>query len=98
MFTCYLGRVGIAFSILLNVILGGPNNQTFSARNYHQKLNKKPNIVWLIDLVFWFDPQHCFHSWVYYKTTKDLRAKHKVQDMVKNSNARYVELDYYEME
>jgi len=29
--TCYLKRVGVALSVLLNVTLGGPSNQTFSA-------------------------------------------------------------------
>jgi hypothetical protein len=41
--------MGTALSILLNVILGGRSNQTFSARNYQRKLDGKPNLVWLID-------------------------------------------------
>lgn len=69
----YIERVGIAISILLNVVLGGSSNQTFSARNYYWKLRGKYNIVWFIDTIFWWDPDHCFHSWVYYKTTRDLR-------------------------
>ena len=30
----YFERVGIALSVLLNVVLGGYSNQTFSARNH----------------------------------------------------------------
>ena len=45
----YLGRLGIALSVLFNVLLGGPNNQTFSARNWARKRKNKLNLVWLID-------------------------------------------------
>lgn len=69
----YFERVGIALSILLNVILGGPSNQTFSARNYRWQMQGKWNLVWLIDGLMFWDPDHCFHSWIYYKTTRDIR-------------------------
>lgn len=69
----YIVRVAIAISVLTNVLLGGYSNQTFSARNYDWKKRGKPNIVWLIDKVFWFDPDHCLHSWLFWKTTKDFR-------------------------
>lgn len=59
----YLYRVGIALSVLLNVILGGKSNQAFSARNWGWKISGKPNLVWLIDAIFWFDPNHCQNSW-----------------------------------
>lgn len=71
----YINRVLIALSILLNVILGGPSNQTFSARNYRWKQLGKPNLVWLIDTILFWDSDHCFHSWIYFKTTKDLRKQ-----------------------
>lgn len=45
----YLARIGIALSVLLNVILGGPSNQTFSARNWGRKRKGQANLVWLID-------------------------------------------------
>jgi hypothetical protein len=64
----YLKRVGIALSVLLNVLLGGSSNQTFSARNYHWKRNYKPNIYKAIDFVFGKD--HCLISWVYWETRK----------------------------
>lgn len=63
--TQYLLRVGIALSILLNVILGGHSNQTFSARNWEWKRHGVLNIVWLIDKVLGRD--HCLHCWVYWK-------------------------------
>ena len=58
----YLFRVGIALSILINVILGGKSNQTFSARNYQRKKDSKPNLVWFIDLVL--QKGHCQMCWV----------------------------------
>lgn len=45
----YFKRIGIALSVLLNVVLGGPSNQTFSARNWGWKRNKQLNLVWLVD-------------------------------------------------
>ena len=58
----YLFRVGIALSILINVILGGSSNQTFSARNYQRKKDNKLHIVWFIDLVL--QKGHCQMCWV----------------------------------
>jgi hypothetical protein len=68
--TKYAERVGIALSVLLNVVLGGYSNQTFSARNYGWKREGKPNLVWLIDTIFWFDPDHCMDSWTYWYVRK----------------------------
>jgi hypothetical protein len=62
----YLYRVGLALSILLNVSLGGKSNQTFSARNWYWKSKGFINIVWLIDAIFWFDPDHCKNSWEFW--------------------------------
>ena len=69
----YLERVGIALSILINVILGGSSNQTFSARNYGWKKVGKLNIVWLIDFLIFWDKDHCLHSWLYWYTGKNIR-------------------------
>lgn len=71
-FIKYLQRVGIALSVLLNVIMGGHSNQTFSARNYAWKRNDKPNLVWLIDKIFWNDEDHCFQSWLYWMSRKEI--------------------------
>jgi len=67
--TKYCFRVITALSVLLNVILGGSNNQTFSARNWQWKKDKRPNLVWLIDLLIGKD--HCSECWVYWKVRKE---------------------------
>ena len=63
----YLQRIGIALSVLLNVILGGPSNQTFSARNWAWKRGGYPNLVWFIDFIFsLYEKDHCEVSWEYW--------------------------------
>ena len=64
----YLKRVGIALSVLLNVILGGYSNQTFSARNHVWKRAGKPNIAKAIDSVLGLN--HCLMIWVYWESRK----------------------------
>jgi len=64
----YLKRILTALSVLTNVILGGSNNQTFSARNWQWKKDKLPNIVWAIDLCL--GEGHCCECWVYWKTRR----------------------------
>jgi hypothetical protein len=64
----YLKRVMTSLSILLNVLLGGDNNQTFSARNYEWKRRGLPNMSILVDFIFGKD--HCLHCWVYWKVRK----------------------------
>ena len=64
----YLSKVLTSLSVLLNVVLGGDNNQTFSARNWHWKKQNKPNLVWLIDWVL--GDNHCLECWVYWKVRK----------------------------
>ena len=64
----YLKRVGIALSVLLNVILGGYSNQTFSARNHVWKRAGRPSLAKHIDFVLGKD--HCLMSWVYWETRK----------------------------
>lgn len=66
----YFKRIGIALSVLLNVILGGYSNQTFSARNYDWKRRKCINGVWFIDKLFFLEKHHCLTSWVYWATRK----------------------------
>lgn len=58
----YLIRVGIAISVLVNVILGGYNNQTFSARNWQRKKDNKFNLVSVIDL--FLGKGHCTKCWI----------------------------------
>lgn len=64
----YFSRILSVLSVLINVILGGSQNQTFSARNWQWKKDGKPNIVWFIDLMFGKD--HCSECWVYWKTRR----------------------------
>lgn len=68
----YFERIGISISVLVNVILGGYSNQTFSARNYDRKRQGKLNLVWLIDAIFFRDKHHCSRSWCYWIVRKDL--------------------------
>jgi len=73
MICAYTRRIWVAISVLLNVILGGSSNQTFSARNYGWKKEHKPNIVWLIDFLFRVllkDYDHCLQAWVYWYVRK----------------------------
>ena len=64
----YLHRVFVALSVLINVLLGGSNNQTFSARNYDWQRRGYPNMVKPID--FLFGKEHCMECWVYWKVRK----------------------------
>ena len=64
----YLRRLLTALSVLLNVILGGHNNQTFSARNHQWQKDGKPNLVFLIDLLLGHG--HCVECWVYWKVRR----------------------------
>lgn len=60
----YLSRVLLAISILINTLLGGSTNQSFSARNWHWKKQGYPNLVWLIDKIFFWEVDHCFESYI----------------------------------
>jgi len=64
----YIKRVLTAFSVLINVLVGGSNNQTFSARNWQWRRDNRLNIVWFIDTVI--GKGHCSECWVYWKTRK----------------------------
>ena len=64
----YLVRILIALSVLLNVILGGRLNQTFSARNWEWKRNEKINIVRLLDALL--GDGHCSRAWAYWKVRR----------------------------
>ena len=64
----YLNRILTALSVLINVLLGGSNNQTFSARNHQWQRQSKPNVVFLIDV--FLGKGHCLECWVYWKTRR----------------------------
>lgn len=61
----YLTRIGVAMSVLFNVLTGGASNQTFSARNWQWKKDGKFNLVWIIDKIL--GKGHCCECWVYWK-------------------------------
>ena len=63
----YLIRIIIALSVLLNVILGGHSNQSFSARNFYWKQRGMFNLVGIIDFIAWFDPNHCEQSYILFE-------------------------------
>ena len=64
----YLVRILIALSVLLNVVLGGRLNQTFSARNWEWKRNQKINVVRLLDALL--GDGHCSRAWSYWKVRR----------------------------
>lgn len=68
----YFQRIGIALSVLLNVILGGSSNQTFSARNYQWHREGRFNLVKIIDIIWFLEENHCMHCWSYWILRKDL--------------------------
>ena len=65
----YFSRVFTALSVLLNVLLGGQNNQTFSARNHEWKRQGKFNLEKVID--YFLGHGHCNECWSYWKIRKD---------------------------
>ena len=72
----YFSRVFIAFSILLNAIFGGKNNQTLSATQWDRKIAKKIHFVWLVDRIFWWEPNHCEDSWIKWKIINEAIDKY----------------------
>ena len=69
----YINRVLIACSIILNVILGGRLNQTFAARNYQRKRENKKNMCFLLDILFYYETDHCMLSWTHWKVNDGYR-------------------------
>lgn len=69
----YLLRVGLAVSILVNIIFLGESNQTTSARQYELKRRGYPNFVWLIDFIaekVFGDHCHCLKAWINWRLIK----------------------------
>jgi hypothetical protein len=60
----YFSRVSIAFSIFLNALCGGKNNQTLSAMQWQRKRKNKLNFVWFVDSFFFWEKDHCENSWI----------------------------------
>jgi len=64
----YLFKVGIASSMLFNVLLGGEIGQTFSARQHESKRQGKLNLSKVIDVIF--GANHCMRCWADWKVRK----------------------------
>lgn len=64
----YFNRLLTALSILLNVVFDGDLAQTFSARMWQRKKDKKLNIVFIIDAILGSD--HCAKEWALWKVRK----------------------------
>lgn len=56
----------IALDQLFNTLLGGMADETLSARAWRCYLQDRwPYWIWLgIDTIFFWQPAHCYHSWL----------------------------------
>lgn len=94
----YLKRIGIALSVLFNVLTFGPSNQTFSARNYGWKREGKFNFVPIIDFVARYvfrEQHHCQLSWVYWRVRKDVMFEKQTKSNVGPKRSGIDEPIYY---
>jgi hypothetical protein len=71
----YILNIIIAISQLINAILAGNENEMLSARSYRESLKGK--VLWkavekAINLVFWFDFNHCYKAWLHEKNSEQL--------------------------
>lgn len=62
----YFYKLAIAVDQLANVIVGGYPDETLSARTWRKsKESKKWEMFrFFVDLIFFFDPDHCFTSYL----------------------------------
>lgn len=72
----YFKRVVRSASILLNVITGGYEEQTFAARQWHRSKQGKVNLSWHLDLIFGKD--HCSRAWVDWQLSQPVRKDGEV--------------------
>lgn len=59
-------QVAIAFDQLIGTLFGGMTDETMSAVCWRKG---KTSTIWnatriIVDTLFWFDPQHCFQSYI----------------------------------
>lgn len=62
-----LKQIAIALDQVLNTLLGGWADETFSARLFREEQNGKQWAKVLrpvVDVLFFFDPQHCLTSFI----------------------------------
>lgn len=81
----YFGRLGIALSVLFNVVTGGESNMTFSARNHQWRRDDKTNFCSIIDLMLFWHPEHCRQSWAYWRLRKhSTESANEAIDIIQN--------------
>ncbi len=88
----YFYQIFKAVSILINTLIGGKANQTFSARNWQRKKEGKLNVVYFIDKLCYLDKDHCMHCWVYWKVKQDI---HKTPEFEERMYYERYEQDYF---
>lgn len=109
----WFGRVSISFSIFVNTLFGGKNNQTVSARQYFRLTQNKWNFCFLINGLFWWEEDHCRNSYEkwevinnamkYYQEYKEKYSDRIGSMMIERSNKKSEETgtdplhDYYHL-
>lgn len=68
----YIIRVARAVSVLINVVLGGADEQTFSARQHELRRQQRRNCSRIIDTIF--GCHHCEESWVHWRLNTKQRS------------------------
>ena len=64
----YARQCLIAADQLVNAVLGGWADETLSSRAWRES----PRLARVIDIIFWFDKDHCFESYVSERTRTQL--------------------------
>lgn len=67
-------QVLIALDQLAHTLIGGMADETLSAMAYRRE---KKALVWFIDKLFFFDPQHCFMSYLSECQRRQLPSNYK---------------------
>ncbi len=74
-----LKQIAIALDQVLNTLLGGWADETLSARAYRLSEEKFRwyLVMQFIDAVFFFDPNHCYTSYVSEKERRHLPVEYR---------------------
>ena len=72
-------QVLIALDQLLNTLVGGWADETFSARSYRNKNQsaKWKNVMIIIDTVFFWQDEHCYKSYLNEMDRLQMPAKYR---------------------
>jgi len=57
----------VTLSMAANKVLCGPCGYSLCARFWEGRIEGKrlhTALVWISDMIFWFDPQHCRKAWL----------------------------------